>query len=147
MGQVRRYTTNQVGDAGEMLIAAELTLAGVPALRAPEIWPGYDVIAQPPQPAAPQRISVKTRTFAQKNQFVGYSNDDVFDWLAIVILPGPGCPGRRYFVVPREVADQRSHAAEFRVGRGFMVHKLVKRPDEDREGLADFEGNFSLARL
>ena len=45
--KARRYTTKQMGDAGEMLVAAELTLAGVPALRVPDIWPGYDVIAQP----------------------------------------------------------------------------------------------------
>ena len=43
------YTSKQMGDACEMLIAAELTLAGVPALKAPDYWPGYDVIAQPPK--------------------------------------------------------------------------------------------------
>ena len=46
--QARRlYTTKQMGDACEMLVAAELTLAGVPALKVPDNWPGYDVIAQP----------------------------------------------------------------------------------------------------
>ena len=44
-GSVRPYTTKQMGDACEMLIAAELTLAGVPAMKAPDFWPGYDVIA------------------------------------------------------------------------------------------------------
>jgi hypothetical protein len=29
-----------------MLVAAELTLAGVPAMKIPDNWPGYDVIAQ-----------------------------------------------------------------------------------------------------
>jgi len=43
--RVRAYTTKQMGDACEMLVAAELTLAGVPALKAPDYWPGYDVIA------------------------------------------------------------------------------------------------------
>ncbi len=58
----RDYTTKQMGDVCEMLVAAELTLAGVPAMKAPEYWPGYDVVAQPPG-ADVQRISVKARTF------------------------------------------------------------------------------------
>jgi hypothetical protein len=36
-----------MGDACEMLVAAEMTLAGVPALKVPDNWPDYDVIAQP----------------------------------------------------------------------------------------------------
>jgi hypothetical protein len=143
----RQYTTKQMGDAGEMLVAAELTLAGVPALRVPDIWPAYDVIAQPPQPAKPQRISVKTRTYAKSGNFVGYKESDVFDWLAVMILPGPGCDRRRIFVVPRDIADKRSYPAPQRAaGRGFWVHKLVKHSTDESEGLADFENNFSLAR-
>jgi hypothetical protein len=136
-----------MGDAGEMLVAAELTLAGVPALRVPDIWPGYDVIAQPPRPAAPQRISVKTRTFAKSGNFVGYNETDPFDWLAIVILPGPGCERRRIFVVPREIANKRSYSAAYRNGRGFFVHKLIKSPEQEAEGLADFENNFALSPM
>jgi hypothetical protein len=45
------YTSKRWGDAGEMLIAAELTLGGVPVLQVPEIWPGYDVIASRLNPA------------------------------------------------------------------------------------------------
>jgi hypothetical protein len=41
----RLYTTKQMGDACEMLVAAELTLAGVPAMTVPGNWPGYDIIA------------------------------------------------------------------------------------------------------
>jgi hypothetical protein len=37
----KNYTAKQMADAGEMLIAAELTLAGVPSLRVPDLWPGY----------------------------------------------------------------------------------------------------------
>ena len=43
----RPYTTKQMGDACEMLVAAELTLAGIPAIKMPDSWPHYDVIAQP----------------------------------------------------------------------------------------------------
>jgi hypothetical protein len=44
-----------------MLFAAELTLAGIPALKVPDNWPHYDAIAQMVGSVA-QRISVKSRT-------------------------------------------------------------------------------------
>lgn len=37
--RAKRYTTKQLGDACEMLVAAELTLAGIPALKVPDNWP------------------------------------------------------------------------------------------------------------
>ena len=137
-----------------MLIAAEITLAGVPALRLPDFWPCYDVVAQPAQPpeVPPQRISVKTRTFAKSGTFVGYDESDAFDWLAIVILPGPGLTTRRIFIVPRKVADDRSYSVNRtwrrpgrQLGRGFFVGKLIAAPTPGGQGLADYENNFSLA--
>ncbi|TWI41068.1 hypothetical protein [Mesorhizobium tianshanense] len=90
----RLYTTKQMGDACEMMVAAELTLAGIPALKAPDNWPGYDVIAQPfDRPA--QRVSVKSRTFKRGAAYVGYNDYDQFDWLAIVLLPSEGFKGSK----------------------------------------------------
>src|SRR5262249_40647538 len=148
----RLYTTKQMGDACEMLVAAELTLAGVPALKVPDNWPDYDVVAQPPGGSL-QRISVKSRTFAKSGNFVGYNNSDQFDWLAIVILPSEGCETRRIFIVPRGIAEKRSYEAIPGDGRGFFVHKLIKSPPSPIPegaippggwGLADYENNFRL---
>jgi hypothetical protein len=151
-----------MGDAGEMLVAAELTLHGIPASRLPENWPHYDLIAQPPDDWAgfsgvtrpPQTISVKTRTFARSGNFVGYHNDDEFDWLAIVILPGEALKIRRIFIIPRAVVRARSYEALHRNGRGFFVHRLVERPalpflagqsvPNGGWGLGDYENNFTL---
>jgi hypothetical protein len=140
-----------MGDAGEMLVAAELTLNGIPAFIVPSNWPHYDVVAQLPGKGL-QRVSVKTGTFAKSGNFVGYNNDDEFDWLAIVILPGEGCETRRIFIVPREIAKERSYLAEYRKGRGFFVHKLIATPGDWKGkpvptggwGLADYENNFRL---
>jgi hypothetical protein len=148
----RPYTTKQMGDAGEMLVAAELTLHGIPAFIVPSNWPGYDVVAECPKRGT-QRISVKTRTFAKSGSFVGYGNDDIFDWLAIVVLPAKGCGARRIFIIPRKVAQARSYEAKPRNGRGFFVHKLVawptspltSAPPSGGHGLADFEDNFCLS--
>jgi hypothetical protein len=87
-----------------MLVAANLTLAGVPALKVPDNWPGYDVIAQPTDARGPQRISVKSRTFKPLgNAFVTYDTADEFDWLAVVLLYPNGA--RRFYLLPRDVAD------------------------------------------
>ena len=98
----RTYTTKQFGDACEMLVAAELTLAGIPALKVPEMWPGYDVIAQPME-GDPQRISVKARTNRPGN-FIVFHKDDQFEWLAVVLIPD-GFGDRQFYIIPRAVAD------------------------------------------
>jgi hypothetical protein len=104
--RIRLYTSKQMGDACEMLVAANLTLAGVPALKVPDNWPDYDVIAQRTDGSEPLRISVKSRTFKSvANAFVTYNTKDKFDWLAVVLLY-PDCePPRRFYLLPREVAD------------------------------------------
>lgn len=101
----RPYTSKQMGDACEMVVAAELTLAGVPALKVPDNWPGYDVIAQP-YGGTPQRISVKSRTFKRGAAYLEYNDFDQFDWLAIVILLSDQQNGRAIYVVPRTTADE-----------------------------------------
>jgi len=138
--RVRNYTSKQMGDACEMLIAAEMTLAGVPALKAPDYWPGYDIVAQP-RDQPPQRISVKSRTFKRGSAFVSYSAVDVFDWLAIVLLPGDGAPSRRIFVIPRHVADEaaRTYSTE------KMANVREYRIDEVAQKFSAYENNFRLA--
>lgn len=132
----RRFTSKQMGDACEMLIAAELTLAGIPALKVPDNWPHYDVIAQPDKGPA-QRISVKSRTFKSGPAYVEYKAGDQFDWLAIVLLSAV----RDIYMVPRSVADQHarrdkptSKTAELRYFRIDEVGRLF----------GHYRGNFAL---
>jgi hypothetical protein len=133
-----QYTTKQMGDACEMLVAAELTLAGVPALRLPDFWPEHDVIAQPINRGL-QRISVKSRTFKTGAAFVEYLETDRFEWLAIVLLMPDS--KRRIFVIPRDLADAKAH-------RNKPTSKVATarywRIDEVATLFADFEGNFTL---
>ena len=104
----RGYNAKQMGDACEMLVAAELTLAGMPALKAPDNWPGYDVLAQPPGNVPPLRISVKARTYEPPAPARPIFNaTDIFDWLAVVLLECPEKP-RRIFLIPRHIADERA---------------------------------------
>jgi len=143
-GDKAAYTTKQMGDACEMLVAAELTLAGVPALKASDYWPGYDVIAQRQDGSAPQRISVKSRTFKRGGAFVRYSAADVFDWLSIVILPGHDSKGRRVFVIPRSIADDnaRTYYSNTR-----QKERREYRIDEVAQKFAAYENNFGLRTI
>jgi predicted XRE-type DNA-binding protein len=134
-------THKQMADACEMLVAAELTLAGVPSLKVPDNWPGYDVIAQPGD-REPQRVSVKHVTFRRGgDRFVRYLDGDSFDWLAVVLLPGDTETRRRFFLVPRSVADEKAR-------RDKPTSKTAKerywRVDEVPRIFAAFEDNFSL---
>ncbi len=137
----RLYTRKQMGDACEMLVAAELTLAGIPALKAPDNWPGYDVIAQPPDRESPLRISVKSRTYKEGPAFVQYMKDDTFDWLAIVLLNCPGDQARRVYLLPRAIADMTARrndpTAKNSDNRYWRINEIARR-------FPEFENNFSL---
>ena len=144
------YTTKQMGDAGEMLVAAELTLAGVPALKVADNWPGYDVVAQPPdnwpgygvttQPSerAPQRISVKSRTKG-KMTYVGFDPAKA-DWLAIVFIDNSTFPAsRQYYIMPMDISESYSYSKKTGAPRGLYVTTIRKK-------FTNFEDNFKLER-
>lgn len=133
----RRYTNKQMGDACEMLVAAELTLAGVPALKVPDNWPHYDVLAQPLD-GPPVRISVKSRTFKRGPAYLEYNCNDQFDWLAAVTIEGSQ---RRIFLIPREVADARAR----RDRSPKTAHLRYFRVDEICGVFSCYESNFVLA--
>ena len=139
----RRYTSKQMGDASEMLVAAELTLAGIPAIKVPDNWPGYDVVAQPPGGERPVRISVKSRTYKRGPAFVEYNKTDTFDWLAIVLLECPGNRPRRIFLLPRELADSKARRNKPGTKTDYQRYWPIT---EVPELFAEFEDNFTLRR-
>lgn len=138
----RKFTSKQMGDACEMLVAAELTLAGIPALKVPDNWPHYDVIAQPIDAPA-QRISVKSRTFKRGAAFVDYKECDEFDWLAIVLLDASTTDFRSIYLVPRAEADRHAR-------RDKPTSKTAKlryfRIDEVDRLFQQYRNNFMLGR-
>ena len=135
------YTSKQMGDACEMLVAAEMTLANVPALKVPDNWPGYDVIAQPHDKEL-QKISVKSRTYKTGAAFFVYSIKDEFDWLALVVLPAKSGGERRIFIIPRITADKeaRKNGPETKSAnkRYFSISEVPLL-------FKEFENNFSLS--
>jgi hypothetical protein len=143
MQRRKNYTTEQMADAGEMLVAAELTLAGVPSLRVPDIWPAYYVIAQP-LGREPQRISVKSRTFKPGPAYLSYNVTDIFDWLAIVILPGNTETRRRLFLIPRTLADAKARRDK---PLSKTENERYWRIDEVSKIFAKFENNFTLQEI
>ena len=140
MKSKRNFTSKQMGDACEMLVAAELTLAGIPALKVPDNWPHYDVIAQPIDRAA-QRISVKSRTYKKGPAYVEYNETDLFDWLAVVLLMPEASDNRMIYLVPRVEADLVAR-------RDKPTSKTAKsryfRIDEVDRLFSIYRSNFSL---
>jgi len=106
-----------------MLVAAELTLAGIPAMKMPDNWPDYDVIAQPPG-EPPQRISVKSCGYKTRSANHIALRGDRFDWLAIVLLDEAAETKRRLFIIPADVALAQSYDASYRGGRGIRVGRV-----------------------
>jgi hypothetical protein len=141
LSPVKLYTSKQMGDACEMLVAAELTLAGIPALKVPDNWPGYDVVAQPRDGRTLLRISVKSRTFKKGSAFIDYWEPDIFDWLAVVILPAGTEPKRRLFLLPRAHADATARRDK---PTSKTAEQRYWRIDEFAAKFAAFENNFSL---
>lgn len=142
VSRVQNYTTKQMGDACEMLVAAELTLAGIPALKVPDLWPGYDIIAQPIG-RDPQRISVKSRTYKTGAAYVEYRCTDVFDWFAIVLLHCEQPDARQIYVLPRDVADRLARRdtpeAKTRDLRYWRIDEVSKK-------FSSYRDNFRLER-
>lgn len=140
---LRKFTSKQMGDACEMLVAAELTLAGIPALKVPDNWPHYDVIAQPVGLPA-QRISVKSRTFSTGAAYVNYNNYDQFDWLAIVILGDADRDARSIYVVPRVYADRLARQDKPTSKTAALRYFRI---DEVKRLFETYRSNFSLSAL
>ena len=136
----RKFTSKQMGDACEMLVAAELTLAGIPALKVPDNWPHYDVIAQPVGRPA-QRISVKSRTFKPGPAYVEYNDYDQFDWLAIVLIAPGDCINRSLYVVPRTEADRCARKDK---PTSKTARLRYFRIDQIDELFASYRNNFGL---
>ena len=135
-------TSKQIGDACEMLVAAEIALiGGISAVKMPDTWRCFDVMAFPVD-RAPQRISVKARTFKRGGDtFVSFDTADEFDWLAVILLPGEG-QHRRIIIVPKCVADERAR----RYDPASKVPGLREwRQDEVSQSLREFEDNFCLS--
>lgn len=141
----RLINTKQMGDACEMLVAAEMTLAGVPAVKMPDNWPVYDLIAFPKDSDIPQKISVKSRTFKRGGDTdVEYWIKADFDWLAVVILPDneQGEPCRRIFIFPKALSDSCFH----RYGDSSKNHNWMHlRINELAIKMSKYENNFALS--
>lgn len=135
----KQITTKQRGDAGEMLVAAELSLAGVPAMKAPDNWPGADVIAKIRKGYA--SVQGKTLTWSDRGDyFVEYQNYNEFEWLAVVLLKCPG-GGRRLFVIPRDVADSKATRNAPETKTASARYWVLKRTPEL---FGEYENNFTL---
>lgn len=138
-GTMKATTTKQFGDACEMLVVAKLTLNGMPTMKLPDTWPGYDLIAQPAD-RAPQRISVKGTRRQWDGAYIRYHlGEHDFDWVAVVMIDGDN--SELIYIVPRaafESAAGRSTATKDGRVQVYMPQHRFKSL------FADYASNWRL---
>jgi hypothetical protein len=104
---MKEITSKQFGDACEMHVIAELMFAGRPAVKMPDGWRGYDIIAETDD--GPTRISVKGMRFDSRRSnrsqagWWAFTPDSEWDWLALVYLNVDDST-RQIYLVPRRWA-------------------------------------------
>jgi hypothetical protein len=126
-------TTKQFGDACEHLVLAELMLAGWPAHKMPDGWPGYDLAASLPN-GETIRISVKGLRAGNGRLASFYRFDPIgWDWLALVRINAETAT-REIFLLPHDVALSLSLAESD--GRRRINYK--------NSSLALYEGTAAL---
>ena len=126
-------TTKQFGDACEHLVLAELMLAGWPAHKMPDGWPGYDLAASSLD-GETIRISVKGLRAGYGKLASFYRFDPTgWDWLALVRINAETSI-REIFLLPRDAALTLSLAESD--GRRRINYK--------NSGLAAYEGTAAL---
>ena len=138
---MEKLTTKQRGDAAEHYVISMLGFNNIPASKMPDNWPGYDLVAQPPDDTKPLRISVKFRTYSDApGAYIGYQPTEQFDFIALVLK----YPSRlRTWVLPRAVANATalnpggSKSGKF-TKREWQVKSIEKR-------FPAYESNFGLA--
>jgi hypothetical protein len=128
------YNSKQMGDAGEMLVAATLTLHGIPSFTMPPNWPGYDVIAELEDKRL-EKISVKCR---HRGKGYIHIKNKHFDWLAIVLI---GELPYQFFIIPRAVAIAKKHASVKADGTHIIYTKAVP------EKFEAYRNNFGLQKF
>jgi hypothetical protein len=134
---MKQLTTKQFGDACEMHVITELMFSGRPALKMPDGWRGYDVIAETDD--GPTRISVKGMRFDSRRSnrsqagWWAFNPNSEWDWLALDVDDGT----RQTWIVPRAWA--LAHSAP-RPEDQRAIHR------RDKNGqLARFANNFALS--
>lgn len=101
-----QVTKKQFGDAGEHRVMSDLTFNGIPAVKMPDNWPGFDIMAVPSN-RAPLKISVKARHQATAKGNIKMRTGGDWDWMAIILMPmGGGAP--RSWYIPREIVMANS---------------------------------------
>jgi hypothetical protein len=103
---MEKLTTKQRGDAAEHYVISMLGFNSVLAAKIPDNWPGYDLVAQPPDGAQPLRISVRFRIDGQHAPYVRYKPNERFDFIALVYKRPDGI---RTWILPRSVADKTAN--------------------------------------
>jgi hypothetical protein len=139
---LEKLTTKQRGDAAEHYVISMLGFNGIPAAKMPDNWPGYDLVAQPPDGAQPLRISVKFRTFSgdTTTTYFSYQPTDRFDFIAPVLKQPTGLSVRTW-IVPRAVADATTYNPNPKgktTERWWTLKTLEAR-------CSAFENNFGVA--
>lgn len=134
-------TNKMLGDAGEHYAVSQFTFAGMPAIKMPDGWEGYDLAVETGTGLV--RVSVKTRSETQgwkTSRWFNFDERRKCDWLVFVFQPKEG-PVRAW-VIPFDVSKR--YANRPGPGRKNAHLRDVSWATLTKGALATYEDNWTL---
>ncbi|WP_129212541.1 hypothetical protein [Crenobacter cavernae] len=120
--------TKQIGDAGEHFALAMFGFNGLPAIKAPDNWPDYDLLVRLPEGRL-GKISVKTSRASGTQPELVWDYSDEVDFLVYVVVPAEGGDAPEAWIFPIQDIAAAASSSDKERKRWISLKRLRKLPE------------------
>ncbi|WP_156485872.1 PDDEXK-like family protein [Crenobacter luteus] len=120
--------TKQIGDAGEYFALALFGFHGLPAIKAPDNWPDYDLLVRLPDGSL-MKVSVKTSRESGTQPELVWGDTDEADFLVYVVIPAQQGDQPEAWVFPVPVISALASRSD-KTGQRWISLKKIRRLPE-----------------